>query len=50
MLVLLSPRGDLGLEGVVAASRALCFETGFAGASTVRSDAGALTVMGFAES
>jgi hypothetical protein len=46
--VLLSPRGDLDLEGAGGASRTLELETGLTGASIRASTGGgALTVMGF---
>ena len=46
--MLLSPRGDLDLEGAGGASRALEWETGLTGASTRASTGGgALTVMDF---
>jgi len=48
MLVLLSPRGDLVLDGAGGASRALELETCLTGASTRASTGGgAFTVMGF---
>jgi hypothetical protein len=48
--VLLSPRGDLALDGAEAESRTLEWDVDLTGASTATSaDAGALTVIGFDE-